>query len=160
MNKWFRTFLDLLDDPVEKEHIIKERMTMSDSSLAYKYSVSTTTIVNYLWNPPKKSLKTSKKYKYIDVDKAVDMRSEWYTDVEIAWALWCSNSTINKRLGNRWDWYKSWNKFKKYVARPPDPYKKKEEEIKTVISNVPYWDTTDMVEIWTNPHPFLYNKIK
>ena len=160
MNKWFRTFLDLLDDPVEKEYIVKERMTMSDSSLAYKYSVSTTTIVNYLWNPPKKSLKTSKKYKYIDVDKAIWMREEWYTDVQIATELWCANSTINKRLGNRWDWYKSWNKFKKYVARPPDPYKKKEEEIKTVISNVPYWDTTDMVEIGTNPIPALYNYIK
>ncbi len=160
MNKWFRTFMDLLDNPEEKKRIQEERITMSDASLWNLYWVSTTTIVNYLWAPPKKSLKKAKKYKYIDVDKAIWMREEWYTDVEIAWALWCSNSTINKRLGNRWDWYKSWNKFKKYVARPPDPYKKKEEEIKTVISNVPYWDTTDMVEIWTNPHPFLYTKIK
>lgn len=157
MNKWFRTFLDLLDDPVEKEHIIKERHTMSDSNLAYNYWVSTTTIVNYLWPPPKKNLRTSKKYKYIDVDKAIWMRSEWYSDVEIAKHLGCANSTINKRLGNRWDGYKSWNKFKKYVAKLPEP--KVKEEIKT-ISNVPYWDTTDMVELWTAPHPFLYNKIK
>lgn len=151
--------MDLLDNPEEKKRIQEERITMSDASLWNLYWVSTTTIVNYLWTPPKKELKKAKKYKYIDIDKAIWMRSEWYTDVQIATELWCANSTINKRLGNRWDWYKSWNKFKKYVARLPEPVVKK-EEIKTVISNVPYWDTTDTIELWTNPHPFLYTKIK
>lgn len=154
MNKWFRTFLDLLDNPEEKKRIQEERMTMSDSSLWDLYSVSTTTIVNYLWAPPKKSLKTSKKYKYIDIDKAIWMRSEWYSDVEIAKHLGCANSTINKRLGNKWDWYKSSNKFKKYVARPPDPY------IQTFVKVENYWDDSDMVEIGTNPIPALYNHIK
>lgn len=154
MNKWFRTFLDLLDNPEEKKRIQEERITMSDASLWDLYWVSTTTIVNYLWNPPKKSLKTSKKYKYIDIDKAIWMRSEWYSDVEIAKHLGCANSTINKRLGNRWDWYKSWNKFKKYVARPPDPY------IQTFVKVENYWDDSDMVEIGTNPIPALYNHIK
>ena len=159
MNQWFRKFLDLLDDPVAKEQIIKERHTMSDSSLAYNYWVSTTTIVNYLWAPPKKSLKKAKKYKYIDVDKAIWMRSEWYSDVEIAKHLGCANSTINKRLGNRWDWYKSWNKFKKYVARPPDPYKKKEEEIK-IIEQIPQKWEWEIVEVGTNPHKALFLYIK
>lgn len=154
MNKWFRTFLDLLDDPEEKKRIQEERITMSDASLWDLYWVSTTTIVNYLWSPPKKSLKTSKKYKYIDIDKAIWMRSEWYSDVEIAKHLGCANSTINKRLGNKWDWYKSSNKFKKYVARPPDPY------IQTFVKVENYWDDSDMVEIGTNPIPALYNYIK
>lgn len=154
MNKWFRTFLDLLDNPEEKKRIQEERITMSDASLWDLYWVSTTTIVNYLWNPPKKSLKTSKKYKYIDIDKAIWMREEWYSDVEIAKHLGCANSTINKRLGNRWDWYKSSNKFKKYVARPPDPY------IQTFVKVENYWDDSDMVEIGTNPIPALYNHIK
>lgn len=154
MNKWFRIFLDLLDNPEEKKRIQEERITMSDASLWDLYWVSTTTIVNYLWAPPKKSLKTSKKYKYIDIDKAIWMRSEWYSDVEIAKHLGCANSTINKRLGNKWDWYKSWNKFKKYVARPPDPY------IQTFVKVENYWDDSDMVEIGTNPIPALYNYIK
>ncbi len=154
MNHWFRKFLDLLDDPEEKKRIQEERITMSDASLWDLYWVSTTTIVNYLWNPPKKSLKTSKKYKYIDIDKAIWMRSEWYSDVEIAKHLGCANSTINKRLGNKWDWYKSSNKFKKYVARPPDPY------IQTFVKVENYWDDSDMVETWTAPHPFIFTKIK
>lgn len=153
MNKWFRTFLDLLDNPEEKKRIQEERITMSDASLWDLYWVSTTTIVNYLWNPPKKSLKTSKKYKYIDIDKAIWMRSEWYSDVEIAKHLGCANSTINKRLGNKWDWYKSSNKFKKYVARPPDPY------IQTFVKVENYWDDSDMVEIWTKPFKWFYDKL-
>lgn len=156
MKKDFRAFLDLLDDPVIKERIIKERMTISDSCLATNYWVSTTTVVNYLWHPPKKSLKKSKKYKYIDVDKAIWMRKEGYTDVEIATELWCANSTINKRLGNRWDGYKSWNKFKKYVAQPPDPYKNNS----TIIEQKPYWNTDNTIEIGTSPIPALYSYIK
>lgn len=155
MKKDFRAFLDLLDDPVEKEHIIKERQTMSDSNLAYNYWVSTTTIVNYLWPPPKKNLRTSKKYKYIDVDKAIWMRKEWYSDVEIATELWCANSTINKRLGNRWDGYKSWNKFKKYVAQPPDPYKNNN----TIIEQKPQIWEWEIIEIGTWPFKWFYDKL-
>lgn len=156
MNNWFRKFMDLLDNPEEKKRIQEERITMSDASLWDLYWVSTTTIVNYLWTPPKKSLKKSKKYKYIDVDKAIWMRSEWYSDVEIAKHLGCANSTINKRLGNKWDWYKSWNKFKKYVARPPDPYKNNS----AIIEQKPYWNTDNTIEIGTNPIPALYSYIK
>lgn len=155
MKKNFRAFLDLLDDPVIKERIIKERITISDSCLATNYWVSTTTIVNYLWHPPKKNLPKGKKYKYIDVDKAIWMRKEGYTDVEIATELWCANSTINKRLGNRWDWYKSANKFKKYVASPPDPYKKD-----TVIEQKPQVWEWEIIYIGTNPIPALYSYIK
>lgn len=154
MNKWFRKFLDLLDNSEEKKKIEEERVNMSDASLWDLYWVSTTTIVNYLWNPPKKDLKKAKKYKYIDVDKAIGMRSEWYSDVDIAKHLGCANSTINKRLGNKWDWYKSSNKFKKYVARPPDPY------IEVITKQWNYWDDSDMIEFGTNPHKALYSYIK
>jgi len=135
VNTGLDEFLELLRTDIVA--LTDERNSMAEASFAKKHKISITQLVTHMWQCPDKPIHKSRA-PVLDKEEVHRLRSEWFSDIEIARKFKTSNWQV---------WLQCWTRTQCWFVKWPNS-SKNDNRIARWLNTVSWWNQKVKKESW------------